>query len=76
MPHGTERKGSLSELKPKKEVAKDLRDIVYIPQMIKDSSLRSEHPLTYNGIEKILDKLGKYIFPLGEIKIDSYIGKV
>jgi len=60
------------------EDAAFVRKLVYIPDEIENSSLRSEHPSCYNGFDKILTILGqgKYIVPVGEMRILSYIGKI
>jgi hypothetical protein len=76
MPHATGRCGPRGDFKVDVEKVKDLRDLVYIPETISDSSLRSEHPSCYNNIDKISEKLVGYLLPLGEVRILSYIGKV
>lgn len=76
MPHGTGRSGPTGEKKVSSEEAKSLRGKLYIPEEISDSSLRSEHPSCYNSYGKIFNKLGKYIIPLGNCRILSYVGKV
>jgi hypothetical protein len=76
MPHGTGRKGPLSQVKASMEEAEELRKTVYIPDLVKTPSLKGEHPLCYNGPEKVLDKLGMHIASLGETKILAYVGKI
>ena len=80
MPHATGRKGPRGETKVSLEKAREIRDLVYIPSKISDSSLRTEHPSCFNDFDKIIDKLCKwdksYIYSMGEIQILSYIGKI
>src|SRR3989338_6362448 len=78
MPHATGRAGPRGQMKVSEEDAAFVRKLVYIPDEIENSSLRSEHPSCYNGFDKILTILGqgKYIVPVGEMRILSYIGKI
>ena len=76
MPHGTGRKGPLSQVKATTQDTERLREKIYIPDLVKTASLKSEHPLCYNDPGKIFDKLKEYIVPLGEVKILSYVGKI
>lgn len=80
MPHATGRRGSRGAHKVSEERAAEVRKVVYVPQEISSSSLRSEHPSCYNGFDKIFDKLlapdRKYFIPIGETRILSYVGKV
>ncbi len=76
MPHATGRKGPTSELKVSEEKAREMRKLVYIPERIKDSSLRSEHPDCFNSLDSILDVFGEQIVPIGDTYIKSYVGKV
>ena len=76
MPHATGRSKPRGEGKVSLEDANSLRDLIYIPEGISDSSLRTEHPSCFNGFEKIIESLGKYIVPVAESKILSYVGKV
>ena len=76
MPHGTGRKGPLSQLKATEKEVEELRKIVYVPAIIPNSSLKSEHPLCYNDGFKIIEALSQYILPLAEIKILAYVGKI
>jgi hypothetical protein len=76
MPHATGRSKPRGEGKVSLEKANSLRDLVYIPEEISNSSLRSEHPSCFNDFNKIINSLGNYIVPFGESKILSYVGKV
>ncbi len=80
MPHATGRKGPRGEHKVSLKEAASLRDVVYIPEGISDSSLRTEHPSCFNSFDKIIEKLCQwdknYLYPIGEVKILSYIGKI
>ncbi|MBW2992046.1 RtcB family protein [Candidatus Woesearchaeota archaeon] len=76
MPHGTGRKGPLRKFKVSEEKARELRKQVYVPSVIPDSSLKSEHPNCYNSYSPILEKLNKFIVGLGHIDIKAYIGKL
>lgn len=76
LPHGTGRKGPISEVKADIEKIKKLRQEVYVPKMIKDASLRSEHPDCYNDSQKVYEKLHKHMSAVGQIEIKAYIGKV
>jgi len=76
MPHGTGRKGPTSRLKVEDSKIAELRDRVYVPSEISDASLRSEHPDCYNSFEKVWERLGQYMKPLGHFEIRAYIGKI
>ncbi len=78
MPHATGRAGPRGVMKVTEEEAASVRDLVYIPEGIDNASLRSEHPTCYNGFEKIFKAFGegKYIVPVGEMRILAYVGKV
>ncbi len=75
-PHAAGRKGSRGNHKVGINRIPELRERVYIPAQIADTSLRSEHPDCYNSFEHILEKLGFYIISLGSTRILSYVGKV
>lgn len=76
MPHGTGRRGPLSEFKVTEEKAREIRDVIYVPDVISDASLKSEHPDCYNSTSKIFKALHEHIVGLGDILIRSYIGKI
>ena len=79
MPHATGRKGPRSETKVTVEKAREIRDLVYIPEGISDASLRTEHPSCFNGYEKITKKMleeNNLFVPVGSSRILSYVGKV
>ena len=80
MPHATGRKGPRGENKVSLAKVKEIRDLVYIPSGISDTSLRTEHSSCFNDFDKIINKLCKwdksYIVDIGEIRILSYIGKI
>ena len=76
MPHGTGRKGPLSQLKASEAELVELREKVYVPGIIPNSSLKSEHPVCYNDGSKIYEILGKYMAAVGDIQIKAYIGKI
>ena len=76
MPHATGRSGPRGSTKVTEETAAELRKMVYIPEQISNSSLRTEHPSCYNGYDGIINKLREFIVPLGSSKILSYVGKV
>jgi len=75
-PHATGRCAPRGESKVSVEEAASLREMVYIPAVISDSSLRTEHPSCYNNFDQIFKSVGSYLVSLGEIKIKSYVGKV
>lgn len=76
MPHGTGRKAPLSVLKGSIEDVRKLRESVYVPELIPDSSLKSEHPKCYNSHAKIFDSLSEFMICLGHIEISAYVGKI
>ena len=76
MPHGTGRKAPLSVLKGSIEDVRKLRESVYVPEIIPDSSLKSEHPNCYNSPANVLDNLSEFMIGLGNIKINAYVGKI
>ncbi len=76
MPHATGRSGPRGNTKVTRIQASLVRKMVYVPNKITDSSLRSEHPSCFNGYDKILNSLGKFIYPIGDIEIRGYVGKV
>ena len=78
MPHATGRSGPRGKMKVAIKEAAEVRNMVYIPEGISNSALRTEHPKCYNDFTNIIDTLGKsaYIKPIDEIQILSYIGKV
>ena len=76
MPHATGRSKPRGEGKVSLEQANSLRDLVYIPEGISDSSLRTEHPSCFNDFDKIVTSLGEHIILYGQSKILSYVGKV
>ncbi len=79
MPHATGRVGPRGETKVSLEKAAELRDLVYIPEGIKNSSLRTEHPDCFNNYDNIFKKLreeNNFFIPYGECDILSYIGKI
>ncbi len=80
MPHATGRKGPRKKTKVDLDNAASVRDYVYVPEDISDSSLRTEHPECFNGFDKIINKLGgggkNYIVSVGKAKILSYVGKI
>ncbi len=76
MPHAGGRKGPTGDFKVSAEKAKEVRDIVYVPGPISDSSLRSVHPDCFNGSTPIYRKFGKQIVGLGETRIKAFIGKI
>lgn len=76
MPHATGRKGPISEHKVSVEKARGVRKNIHIPDMISDSSLRSEHPDCFNDMTKIARSLGKQIVTLGDTYIAAYVGKI
>jgi hypothetical protein len=75
-PHATGRAGPRGATKVSLEEASELRNSLYIPEEIKDTALRSEHPSCYNDFENILNKLSKKIHLIGESEILGYVGKV
>ncbi|MBI4981401.1 RtcB family protein [Candidatus Woesearchaeota archaeon] len=75
-PHATGRKSSRGESKVSLDRIPELRQRVYIPPQIADTSLRTEHPDCYHSFKPILEKLGPYIISLGSADILSYVGKV
>lgn len=76
LPHGTGRAGSRGDLKATEEAVAELRSKVYIPSGISNSSLRTEHPSCYNSYEEVVQRLTKYIIPIGICRILSYVGKI
>ncbi len=85
MPHATGRSGPKGEKKVSIDEVRSIRDLVYVPKEISDSSLRTEHSSCYNGFGKIIEKLGSgkleskenpYIVSIGTATILSYVGKV
>lgn len=76
MPHGTGRKGPLNEFKVDEAEASKLRAMVYIPKLISDASLKSEHPNCYNSSSEISSNFCRQVISVGSIKIKAYIGKI
>ncbi|MBT6773867.1 hypothetical protein HOA91_00705 [Candidatus Woesearchaeota archaeon] len=76
MPHGSGRKKPLSSFKANEEKVRELRKVVYVPEIISDASLKSEHPDCYHDPSEIFKKLGKNMVNLGDFEILSYVGKV
>lgn len=76
LPHGTGRAGPRGELKATETAIEELRTKVYIPLGISNHSLRTEHPSCYNNYEDVVQRLTKYIIPIGVCRILSYVGKI
>jgi len=78
MPHGSGRSEPLSQLKQHvtEDDVKGLRKMVYIPEMIKDSSLKSEHPKCYDLEFSVLNEVNENYCIVNEVKILAYVGKI
>tara|TARA_Y100000310_G_scaffold162223_1_gene162184 strand:+ start:4403 stop:5323 length:921 start_codon:yes stop_codon:yes gene_type:complete len=72
--HGTGRKISRSDSKNMEFDSTSLRKKIYIPNSISDSSLRTEAPHCYRGLDEVLPKLHKYASIVGRLKPLSYVG--
>ena len=76
MPHASGRKGPTGDFKVSIEKANEVRNLVYVPEIISDSSLRSVHPDCFNNSTKIYRQFGKQMVGLGETRIKAFIGKI
>ena len=76
MPHATGRSGRRGATKVSIEHAREIRESVYVPQTIRDASLRTEHPSCFASFDAIFEHLSRYMVPQGEMRIAAYIGKI
>ena len=76
MPHASGRRGPTGDFKVSVEKAKEIRNMVYVPELVSDSSLRSFHPDCFNESTPIYRKFGKQMVGLGETRIKAFIGKI
>lgn len=76
LPHGTGRAGPINQHKVTEEKAEEVRKLVYVPNIIPSSSLKSEHPDCYNGFDEIFKTLKQSMIGLGHLEIKAYIGKL
>jgi hypothetical protein len=76
VPHGSGRVGPTSQNKVSLEKVKELREQVFIPKKITDTSLRTEHPDCYNNIDAFLNIFRDHIQIIGETQIEAYIHQI
>ncbi|MBE0564496.1 MAG: hypothetical protein IH621_00945 [Krumholzibacteria bacterium] len=76
MPHGTGRAGARGALKVDEEKAREVRELVHIPALVADASLRTEHPSCFNGFEGIRGHLGRHLIEVESLRILGYVGKI
>lgn len=76
LPHGTGRLAGRGALKVDLDQVKALREMVYIPDCIRDTSLRTEHPSCFNGYSGIFKHLHGHVIGIRSSRILGYVGKI
>ena len=78
MSHGTGRIMSRSEAKTYAEKFdyKSLREMIYIPNMISDASIKTEAPFCYRAIDSCLQLIEKLVTEVQRFSPFAYLGQI
>lgn len=76
LPHGTGRTMSRSDAKHVAIDFEAVRQRVYIPNRIENSSLRTEAPSCYRGLDDALDCMQGYLNVVERLSPVAYIGQL
>jgi len=76
MPHASGRKVKTGDFKASLESVSEFRKLIYIPEEVKDNSLRAEHPDCFNTLNDFTDEFKLYFNSIGEVNIIAYVGKI
>ncbi len=76
LPHGTGRTMSRSDAKKVEFDFEAMRERIYIPARIENSSLRTEAPSCYRGLDDGLEAMGPYLNVVERLTPVAYIGQL